>query len=176
MAHVEALPDSNGSRPDRRGIAGAQPPAPAAEPTKVTAIKAGGSIDPETGTAATNQVILIEGEKIKEVGPTVKIPPGAEVIDLSKLTVLPGLVDAHTHMAITYKEQPENNYYYLTYVMESTPLRAIQAASNGIQMLSSGLHRGARRRQQRARTPTRRCGRRSSRAGCRGRRSSRRDR
>src|SRR5262249_52951044 len=50
-----------------------------------------------------------------------------------------GLVDAHTHMAITYKEQPENNYYYLTYVMESSPLRAIQAASNGIQLLSSGF-------------------------------------
>jgi imidazolonepropionase-like amidohydrolase len=42
-------------------------------------------------------------------------------------------------MAITYKEVPENNYYYLTYVMDSTPLRAIQAASNGMQMLSSGF-------------------------------------
>ena len=88
---------------------------------------------------AVNQVILVEGEKIKEVGPNVKIPAGAEVIDLSKLTVLPGLVDAHTHMAMTYKDVPENNYYYLTYVMDSTPLRAIQAASNGMQMLSSGF-------------------------------------
>jgi imidazolonepropionase-like amidohydrolase len=121
------------------GIAGAQPPAPAAEPAKVTAIKAGRLIDPETGTASTNQIILIEGEMIKEVGPAVKIPLGAEVIDLSKATVLPGLVDAHTHMAITYKEQPENNYYYLTYIMDSTAFRAIQAASNGIQMLNSGF-------------------------------------
>ena len=105
----------------------------------VVAIKAGRLIDPETGTAATGQVILIEGEKIKAVGANLAIPAGATVIDLSKLTVLPGLVDAHTHMAITYKEQPENNYYYLTYVMESSPLRAIQAASNGIQLLSSGF-------------------------------------
>src|SRR5438552_162062 len=87
----------------------------------ITAIKAGRLIDPETGTAATNQVILIEGERIKAVGANLAIPAGAVVIDLSKLTVMPGLVDAHTHMAITYKEQPENNYYYLTYVMESTP-------------------------------------------------------
>ena len=108
-------------------------------PTPVVAIKAGRLIDPETGTAATGQVILIEGEKIKAVGANLAIPAGATVIDLSKLTVLPGLVDAHTHMAITYKEQPENNYYYLTYVMESSPLRAIQAASNGIQLLSSGF-------------------------------------
>src|SRR5215510_14401157 len=86
----------------------------------ITAIKAGRLIDPETGTAAANQVIIIEGEKIKEVGANLAIPAGATVIDLSKFTVLPGLVDAHTHMAITYKGQPENNYYYLTYVMESS--------------------------------------------------------
>ncbi len=108
-------------------------------PQKVTAVKVGRLIDPETGTIVNNQVILVEGEKIKEVGPNVAIPAGATVIDLSKLTVLPGLVDAHTHMAMTYKEQPENNYYYLTYVMDSTPLRAIQAASNGMQLLNSGF-------------------------------------
>jgi len=107
--------------------------------TPVTVIKAGRLIDPETGTTATNQVIIIEGEKIKEVGANLAIPSGATVIDLSRLTVLPGLVDAHTHMALTYKEQPENNYYYLTYVMESSTLRAIQAASNGIQLLNSGF-------------------------------------
>jgi len=75
---------------------------------QTTAIKAGRLVDPETGTAAENQVILIEGERIKAIGPNLEIPPGATVIDLSKLTVLPGLVDAHTHTAITYKEQPEN--------------------------------------------------------------------
>src|SRR5437660_1710945 len=91
------------------------------QPAAITAIKAGRLIDPETGTAATNQVILVEGEKIKAVGANLAIPSGATVIDLSKLTVLPGLVDAHTHMALAYREQPENNYYYLTYVRESTP-------------------------------------------------------
>ena len=112
----------------------AQTPTPA-----ITAIKAGRLIDPETGTSVPDQVIIIEGEKIKAIGSGLAIPTGAKVIDLSKLTVLPGLVDAHTHMALTYKEQPENNYYYLTYIMESSPLRAIQAASNGIQLLSSGF-------------------------------------
>lgn len=61
------------------------------------------------------------------------------MIDLSSLTVLPGLVDAHNHLALTYKEVPERNIYYLTYVLDPTPLRAIQAASNGIQMLASGF-------------------------------------
>ncbi|MGH9889651.1 MAG: amidohydrolase family protein, partial [bacterium] len=53
--------------------------------------------------------------------------------------VLPGLVDAHNHLALTYKPEPESNIYYYTYVAESTALRAIQAASNGIQMLASGF-------------------------------------
>lgn len=110
-----------------------------AGPVKVTAVKAGRLIDPETGTAAANQVILIEGEKIKEVGAGLAIPPGAEVIDLSKLTVLPGLVDAHAHLAMTYKEVPENNLYYYTFVQDATPLRAIQAASNAMQVLNSGF-------------------------------------
>ena len=108
-------------------------------PAPITAIKAGRLIDPETASVTSNQVIIVEGEKIKAVGANLSIPAGATVIDLSTLTVLPGLVDAHTHMALTYKEQPENNYYYLTNVMDSTPLRAIQAASNGIQLLSSGF-------------------------------------
>jgi imidazolonepropionase-like amidohydrolase len=67
------------------------------------------------------------------------VPAGAQVIDLSQMTVLPGLVEAHNHLALTYKPFPENNIYYYTYVQESTALRAIQAASNGIQMLASGF-------------------------------------
>jgi imidazolonepropionase-like amidohydrolase len=106
---------------------------------QVTAIRAGRLIDPESGTAATDQIILVEDGRFQAVGPNVSIPTGADVIDLSHLTVLPGLVDAHNHLALTYKEEPENNVYYLTYVLESTPLRAIQAASNGMQMLSSGF-------------------------------------
>ncbi len=114
---------------------GAQAPAPAA----VTAIRAGRLLDPEAGRILTNQIILVEGTRIREVGPAVAIPPGAQVIDLSGMTVMPGLVEAHNHLALTYKPVPENNVYYFTYVQESTALRAIQAASNGIQMLASGF-------------------------------------
>jgi imidazolonepropionase-like amidohydrolase len=106
---------------------------------QVTALRAGRLVDPETGRAAQNQVILVEAGKITAVGENLSIPQDATVIDLSELSVLPGLVDAHTHLGLTYKDIPENNYYYLTYVMESTPLRAIQAASNGIQLLNSGF-------------------------------------
>ena len=108
-------------------------------PAQVTAIRAGRLIDPESGTTATNQVLLVERGKFTAIGANVAIPSGATVIDLSQLTVMPGFVDAHNHLALTYKVDPERNNYYLTYVMESTPLRAIQAVSNGIQMLASGF-------------------------------------
>src|SRR6266404_4205736 len=105
----------------------------------VLAIRCGRLIDPDNGSSRPNQIILVEDGKFKEIGSDVKIPAGAEVIDLSKDSVLPGLVDAHNHLALTYKRDPENNVYYLTSVLDSTAIRAIQAVSNGITMLSSGF-------------------------------------
>ncbi len=68
---------------------------------QVTAIKAGKLIDPEAGTTALNQVVLIENRKIKAISPSSPIPAGAIVVDLSNSTVLPGLFDAQTHFCIT---------------------------------------------------------------------------
>ncbi|MEO6236894.1 MAG: hypothetical protein ABIQ52_07815 [Vicinamibacterales bacterium] len=84
-----------------------QPPQPA--PSRATVIRAGRLIDPATGTATANQTIAGENGRITAVGANLSAPPNAEVIDLSKLTVLPGLVDAHNHLALTYKMDPENN-------------------------------------------------------------------
>jgi imidazolonepropionase-like amidohydrolase len=71
------------------------PPAP-----KTVAIRAGHLFDSKSGQMLANQVVVIQGDKIAEVGPasSVKVPAGAEVIDLSRSYVLPGLIDAHTHM------------------------------------------------------------------------------
>jgi imidazolonepropionase-like amidohydrolase len=134
LAHTLGLHSST-------AIAIAQSPAQgtAQSAPAVTAIRAGRLIDPESGSSSANQIILIQDGRFTAIGPTIAVPPGAQIIDLSSQTVLPGLVDAHNHLALTYKEVPERNIYYLTYVMEPTALRAIQAASNGIQMLASGF-------------------------------------
>ena len=106
-------------------------------PAQTIAIRAGRLIDPATGAAAPNQVIVVDNGRFTRIG--TDVPAGAEVIDLSNMSVLPGLVDAHNHLALTYKRDPENNSYYLTSVLDSTAIRAIQAVSNGITMMSSGF-------------------------------------
>jgi imidazolonepropionase-like amidohydrolase len=65
-----------------------------------TVIKAGRLIDGHGGAPIENAVIVIKGDRIAAVGKDVAIPPGAKVIDLSKATVLPGLIDCHTHITM----------------------------------------------------------------------------
>jgi imidazolonepropionase-like amidohydrolase len=70
------------------------------QPIGVVAVRAGRLFDSKTGQMLTNQVILLDGERITQVGPaaSVTIPADAPIIDLSQATVLPGLSDAHTHI------------------------------------------------------------------------------
>jgi imidazolonepropionase-like amidohydrolase len=67
---------------------------------QITAVRAGRMFDPKSGTNLSNQVVLIRGDRITEVGPATRlqIPAGAKVIDLSNATVLPGLIDGHVHL------------------------------------------------------------------------------
>lgn len=71
-----------------------------AQSPKVTAIRAGHLFDSKSGNMLANQVVLVDGEKISDLGAAdkVQIPQGAQVIDLSQATVMPGFIDAHTHV------------------------------------------------------------------------------
>jgi imidazolonepropionase-like amidohydrolase len=66
---------------------------------QVTAVHAGRLIDPDSGMVLIDQVVLIRDGKIQAVGSGLTPPPNATVIDLSDKTVLPGLIDCHTHLA-----------------------------------------------------------------------------
>jgi imidazolonepropionase-like amidohydrolase len=99
------------------------------KPPKETVIKAGRLIDARAGTVLTDRAILVEGERIKSVGATADVLKAASkdavIIDLSKATVLPGLIDCHTHVLlqgdITQAEYDEQ------LLKESIPYRTIRA-------------------------------------------------
>lgn len=107
---------------------------------QVTAIKAGKLVVPETGATLKDQIILVEGARIKAVGADVAVPPGATVVDLSRSTVLPGLFDCHTHMAFLInargRERGTLFFYDLTHTSAE---RAIHAVVNSRDMLDSGF-------------------------------------
>lgn len=69
------------------------------ETPQVSVIRAGKLLDVDSGRILTNQMIVVRGGKIESVGEHATVPPGATIIDLSKFTVLPGLIDCHTHLA-----------------------------------------------------------------------------
>jgi imidazolonepropionase-like amidohydrolase len=69
-----------------------------APPAQVVAVKAARLFDPRSGTLLSNQVVLIRGDRIADVGSNVQVPAGAQVLDLGTATLLPGLIDAHVHV------------------------------------------------------------------------------
>jgi len=69
------------------------------------AIRAGHVIDTAAGRMRGAQVIIVRAGLIADVGPDVPVPAGARIVDLSSYTVLPGLIDAHTHLTIDQRNQ-----------------------------------------------------------------------
>ena len=92
---------------------GADRAVPGAPSGAYRAVRAGNLLDVRSGRMLRDQVVLIRGDRIADVGPAadVRIPEGAQVLDLTRATVLPGLIDAHTHLFLTgeshgrYEEQ-----------------------------------------------------------------------
>ncbi len=89
----------------------AQKLAPLVNPAQVTVIRAGTLIDPRADSPLHNQIIVIRGDKVESVGAAgARIPAGASVIDLSRATVLPGLIDTHTHILLQGEDPAEGGY------------------------------------------------------------------
>ncbi len=67
-------------------------------PNQVIAVRAGKLFDAKTGSLLNNQIVLIRGDRVADIGSNVQIPREARIIDLSSATVLPGMIDAHVHV------------------------------------------------------------------------------
>lgn len=104
----------------------------AAEPATI-AVKAAHMVDVRNGTLVDNAVVLISGERITAAGSKLAIPAGAQVIDLGNKTLLPGLIDSHTHIT----GAPEDAGYSL--IAKSVPRMTLQGAKNALVTLRAGF-------------------------------------
>ncbi len=108
-----------------------------AMPPAVTVIRAGTLIDGKSASPRRDQLIVIRGNRIESVSDaaSAKIPAGADVIDLSHSTVLPGLIDAHTHVFLQGEEPSEGGYdaNILKYPLALRAARATVAARRALE-------------------------------------------
>lgn len=101
----------------------------------VTALRCGRLIDPATGAVTESAVVLVRGERIERVGSGLQIPAGARIVDLSRYTCLPGLIDSHTHELL----QPEDERGAPPVVTKSLAFRTIQGVAAARKDLEAGF-------------------------------------
>jgi len=104
---------------------------------KRIAIRAGRLIDGKSDSVLMNALILVENDRIVSVSAGGTAPAGVEVVDLSKATVLPGFVDAHTHLLLNGDITSED--YDVQLLKQSIPYRAILSARNARIALEHGF-------------------------------------
>jgi imidazolonepropionase-like amidohydrolase len=120
------------------GVASAQQVPPTA---RVTALKAGRLLDVRTGNITQNAVVVVTNNRITAAGADVKVPAGATVVDLSNYTVMPGLIDAHTHLLQNYdpKLGGDDENMLATVATLGTTKRALLGAMMAREDLESGI-------------------------------------
>jgi imidazolonepropionase-like amidohydrolase len=101
------------------------------------AIRAGHLVNPANGTVMEHQVIIIKDGKIQEIGADLKVPSDAQLIDLSNEWISPGLMDAHTHLALT--AMPGGAPFESFYLKESTAFRGFRALKNAQDLVRAGF-------------------------------------
>src|SRR5579863_3677655 len=106
-------------------------------PSKIVAVRASRMLDVNSGSIVHEAVILIQDEKITAAGPSLKIPAGAEVMDLGDAMLLPGLIDCHTHLMARMSDDPQG--YGLSLLTKSQAFRALEGAADARVTLRAGF-------------------------------------
>jgi imidazolonepropionase-like amidohydrolase len=106
-----------------------------------TAVRAARLIDVRTGNTIPDPVVLIEGDRVKAVGSNLAIPPGAHTVDLGNVTLLPGLIDAHTHLLHQYYREfgDDNANRIIEAAQVGAAKRALLGAKLAREMLEAGF-------------------------------------
>lgn len=102
---------------------------------QILALRCGQLIDGVSASPIKNAVVLVEGERIKQVGTQVTIPEKAKVMDLSQYTVLPGLIDTHTHICLTPADETGKS----PVLYKSIPYRTIEGLRDAQLNLQAGF-------------------------------------
>lgn len=110
-------------------------PLPGLAADAVTVLRCGRLLNPVDGSMAANAVVLVRGDRVDRVGPGASVPAGAQVVDLSSYTCLPGLIDSHTHVLL----QPEDERGAPPVVMKSQAFRTIQGVAAAKKDLEAGF-------------------------------------
>jgi imidazolonepropionase-like amidohydrolase len=113
----------------------------AATQSAPTIIRAARMIDPKSGAVTTNASVVVERGRITAVGSAAPIPPNAHVIELGNVTLLPGLIDAHTHLLQNYEGQygGDDPNMLLTVATMSPAARALLGVKMGREDLEAGI-------------------------------------
>lgn len=121
------------------GLAGvhAQIPSPTAVP--VTAVRGARMLDVKKGEYVSNAVVLIQNGRIIEAGSALSIPRGAKVVDLGAATLLPGLIDVHTHLMARMGSGNQIDEYILNLAKKSVADRALEGAADARLTLQAGF-------------------------------------
>ena len=112
-------------------------PARAADPAPLVAVRCGRLLDGRRPTPAEDVTILVEGDRIRQVGRGLATPTGATVIDLGRSTCLPGLIDSHTHILL--QGDITSAEYEDQLLKESIPYRTIRATMAARTALDHGF-------------------------------------
>ena len=108
-------------------------------PAKPVVVRAAHMLDVKTGKLVPNTVVVIEGERITSVGPGSSILQGAEVIDLGAATLMPGLIDCHTHLMDRSDHPGDPNDYAIDLLTKSQAYRALEGAADARVTLLAGF-------------------------------------